>query len=119
MIWLSCLKFELTIDNDSLPRLKNRSGQILMRQNLSVSSKKSLNFICLWHFVESDEEEHHIDGLPDDLKIAVLEDNKKFAHEIEEWDREQARKAAGAGGGGDADVTVVSESKPGTVSLYI
>ncbi|KAJ8316492.1 hypothetical protein KUTeg_006506 [Tegillarca granosa] len=61
---------------------------------------------------ESDEEEHHIDSLPDDLKIAVLEDNKKFAHEIEEWDREQARKAAGSGGGGDADVTVVSESKP-------
>jgi len=53
-----------------------------------------------------------LDNLPDDLKVLVADDNKLFAEEIEKWDRELARKAAG-GGSGDADVTIVAEQKPG------
>lgn len=51
-----------------------------------------------------------LENLPDDLKELVAGDNKVFAEEIEKWDRDLARKAAG---GGDADVTVVAEQKPG------
>ncbi|XP_045207916.2 ubiquitin carboxyl-terminal hydrolase 25-like [Mercenaria mercenaria] len=50
-----------------------------------------------------------LENLPDDLKELVASDNKVFAEEIEKWDRELARKAAG---GGDADVTVIAEQKP-------
>lgn len=50
-----------------------------------------------------------LENLPDDLKELVASDNKAFAEEIEKWDQDLARKAAG---GSDADVTVVAEQKP-------
>lgn len=56
-----------------------------------------------------------LENLPDDLKELVTNDNHQFSDEIERWDREAARKAAG---GGDADVTVVSEQKPGKVLQF-
>ncbi|KAH3703156.1 hypothetical protein DPMN_078186, partial [Dreissena polymorpha] len=50
-----------------------------------------------------------LENLPDDLKELVTNDNQQFSDEIERWDREAARKAAG---GGDTDVAVISEQKP-------
>jgi hypothetical protein len=56
-----------------------------------------------------------LENLPDDLKELVAGDNKVFAEEIEKWDRDVARKASGAG---DADVTIVSEQKPGKLQCH-
>ena len=74
-----------------------------------------------------------LENLPDDLKIIVMDDNKKFTQEIDDWDKEQALKAAaastsgvgggastsgGSGGGGDGD----SEQKTSKLTpsmLYI
>ncbi|KAK3107716.1 hypothetical protein FSP39_020622 [Pinctada imbricata] len=49
-----------------------------------------------------------LENLPDDLKVVVMEDNKKFNTEIEEWDRDQANKATavstqGCGSSGEGD----------------
>ncbi|KAL5020489.1 hypothetical protein ScPMuIL_003381 [Solemya velum] len=51
--------------------------------------------------------------VPDDLKEDVLEDNRKFAKEIEEWDKEQARKAAG-----DGELSIAMDQKPLTKFSY-
>ena len=52
-----------------------------------------------------------LENLPDDLKIIVMDDNKKFTQEIDDWDKEQALKAAAAstsGVGGAASTSGVS-----------
>lgn len=49
-----------------------------------------------------------LENLPDDLKEIVTSDNQAFMEEIEKWDKDMVRKAAG---GGDADVTIVVEQK--------
>nr|KAG5693883.1 hypothetical protein BaRGS_014324 [Batillaria attramentaria] len=49
----------------------------------------------------------NIETLPSDLQEHVAGDNKMFAHEIEDWDAEQARKALA-----DSEVTIVEEHKP-------
>lgn len=45
----------------------------------------------------------------------VTEDNNKFHQEIDDWDKEQARKAMGPG---DADCTITGETKPG-ITYYV
>lgn len=50
------------------------------------------------------------DTLPDELIEKVTDDNNKFIQEMDDWDKELARKAMGAG---DADCTITGESKPG------
>ena len=42
-----------------------------------------------------------LENLPDDLKEIVTSDNQAFMEEIEKWDKDMVRKAAGGG----ADVT--------------
>ena len=55
-----------------------------------------------------------LENLPDDLKEIVTSDNQAFMEEIEKWDKDMVRKAAG---GGDADVTIVVEQKAGLWSF--
>lgn len=51
-----------------------------------------------------------IENLPDDLKEIVIDDNKRFAQEIVDWDEAQSRNTISpsggsiSSGGGDGDV---------------
>ena len=56
------------------------------------------------------------DLLPDDLMENVTEDNNKFDQEIDDWDKDLARKALG---GGDADCSITGETKPGIYKLWV
>ena len=73
-----------------------------------------------------------LENLPDDLKIIVMDDNKKFTQEIDDWDKEQALKAAAAstsgvggaastsggnGGGGDGDTASEQKTSKLTPSM--
>ena len=46
----------------------------------------------------------------------MTEDNNKFLQEIDDWDKEQARKAMGPG---DADCTITGETKPGITYYHV
>ncbi|XP_052060028.1 ubiquitin carboxyl-terminal hydrolase 25-like isoform X2 [Mytilus californianus] len=80
----------------------------------SVGGFHNASAYCLMYVdkskLEAEEESCDNDVLPDDLKEQVLEDNNKFDQEIDDWDKEQARKALGAG---DGDCTITGETKPG------
>lgn len=57
-----------------------------------------------------------ISQLPLHLRQLVNEDNTKFTKELEDWDREQAKKnaasaAAAASAASDTEVTVISKHK--------
>ena len=74
-----------------------------------------------------------LENLPDDLKIIVMDDNKKFTQEIDDWDKEQALKAAAAstsgvggaastsrgsgGGGGEGDTASEQKTSKLTPSM--
>ncbi|XP_006819965.1 ubiquitin carboxyl-terminal hydrolase 28-like, partial [Saccoglossus kowalevskii] len=71
-------------------------------------------------FATQDGETGHtllsLDSLALDLKQLVLEDNQKFMKEMEEWDEDQLRKAAGIG---YEEVTVASEQRATTTSIVL
>ena len=80
----------------------------------SVGGYHNASAYCLMYVDNSklDAEEVCCDNdiLPNDLLETVTEDNNKFHQEIDDWDKEQARKAMGPG---DADCTITGETKPG------
>lgn len=79
----------------------------------SVGGFHNASAYCLMYVDKSKLEEESscdADTFSDELLEKVTEDNNKFVQEMDDWDKEQARKALGAG---DADCTITGESKPG------
>ncbi|KAM5294005.1 ubiquitin carboxyl-terminal hydrolase 28-like [Glossophaga mutica] len=92
-IWLKYNDISVTessweeLENDSYGGSRNASAYCLMYVkdpppdvNAEASSRASESML------------RELEGLPDELKRYVQEDNRKFEQEIEEWEEEQARK---------------------------